>query len=468
MIHAMRLSIIILSLLIQSVQGLNILISSKDSWVSKDTRHLYASLKAQNHTVLLVAPLYNGHNSYDDSISSNPSLLRKRLPDDFNDGGDFGHLLPVHQTYFKNLKKLSNFKSKNPKNVITKRDSDEFEDQFNSSNLILNKNFGQDPLEPMIWYINSSPLNTLLITYDIILPTYYPDFIPDLVILGPNEGSTFTNNKSSNKNNDEFYDEDDFDNSINLMSKLSQLKNYPVLSVSTQDNHHVYFQDEKFFKIQQTPFEKNFKKNVFTKNIAFVNSKIIEIVDNLFDNNIDNKFLDEKISINLNFPSMNHHDSYCATKAYSKEDFDSNPNFKQAESNNNIVNTNSIINLPRFELVEDDIVKRGDYNIQTFQHNNSIIDNRLQTQYQLNNLNYDSTFVDKKSYYYQENKKNYINRDPTNNQQDIFDNEELNEIINNNSDEFKILKDCQISLSVNHLFLGNGLSKEMLNVDNFM
>ncbi|CAI5759583.1 unnamed protein product [Candida verbasci] len=258
--------IIVIVYFILSIYSLNILLTTTDSWVSKDIRFLYSYLKENNHNVLLMAPLYE--NNQDDLPNFQKKIVR--------DGGEFAHLLPVHQTYFKKLRNLSN---KGAKNVIKLFDSD-----FDP---VLNTQYGQDSLDEHCWYINSSPMNALRISLDILIPTYYPDFKPDLVLVGPNQGLN-----SSSKI--------DFDN----------FEKYSLVSISLQDKYDLYYQNEKYFNIGWFNSVQLMKHNTFTKNIKFINKKILNLINSLDVNN-------GQIKLDIKFPSLNHDDSHCITSAYS-------------------------------------------------------------------------------------------------------------------------------------------------------
>lgn len=189
--------------------GLNIILTSTDSWVSSNLRYLYHQLST-NHTVILVGSLYNHQIDYINDIS---------------DGGDFNHLLPINQIYYRNIDLINqgdkfhpdrrshdgphggphgkprggphgddfpkenhpNFNVDGPmigaKGVIFNLDS-------SKSKLVSSNNyFGQDPQNDNIWFINDNPLNSLIKTFDTILPIHYPDFDPDLVIITTNENN---------------------------------------------------------------------------------------------------------------------------------------------------------------------------------------------------------------------------------------------------------------------------------------
>lgn len=433
--------------------GLDILVSSKDSWVSKNTRHLYSGLKAEGHNVKLIAPLnHNGHTN-DEGLAGESNRASKREQGgqrEIVNGGDFGHLLPVHQKYYKTVKKLNNL-PRGAKNVILKKHLDDAEND-NSIKKISTNYFGQDPLDESIWYVNTSPLESLLIAFDVLLPQYEPDFKLDLVILGPDEGLSLTPSTA----NDQplfFENHPSSDNVLDSMMRLAMLKKYPVIGVSTGDDHHIYFQDETFFNIQQNLLSKQLlKKNIFTKNIKFINKRVIEIINKL---TASNEGLPENVALNVNFPSINHDVSHCTTSPNNKNNND--PTFKQVVYDKKKTHIKHNV-LPKYQLMNDSIVITGEYNVN--------IDEDAEQQ----------TFVDKKSYYYShilrrasstgstnetDSKSMETSVDPS---QDYSDNDDLNQIMSN-IDELKVLKNCDISVSVNHLIKGNGLDKDFFDLE---
>lgn len=434
--------------------GLNILMSSKDSWVSKNTRHLYAGLKAEGHDVRLIAPLNNNGHFNDANLANEESASSKREQEEQDEqreivnGGDFGHLLPVHQKYYKTIKELNNL-PRGAKNVILKKDLNSVEE----TNVVSNNYFGQDPLDKSVWYVNASPLESLLIAFDVLLPQFDPEFKPDLVLLGPDEGLSLTPTTASQQ---PLFQENhpNSDNGLDSMMRLAMLKKYPVIGVSTGDDHHIYFQDENFFNIQQSVLSKQLlKKNVFTKNIKFINSRVIDLINKLKTSN--EAILPENMALNVNFPSMNHDVSHCTTSWKNKNSND--PTFKQVVYDKKYQHSKNNI-LPKYELVNDTIHIVGKYSVR--------VDEDVEEQ----------TFVDKKSYYYSHILRRATSLDATidsespssqtseNPSQDYSDNDDINQIMSN-IDELNVLKNCGISVSVNHLIKGNGLDKGFFDLE---
>lgn len=426
--------------------GLNILMSSKDSWVSKNTRHLYAGLKAEGHNVRLIAPLNNNGHINDAGLASEGNGASKREQGEQEEqreilnGGDFGHLLPVHQKYYKAIKKLNNL-PRGAKNVISKKDLESADGK--SAETISNNYFGQDPLDESVWYVNASPLESLLIAFDVLLPQFEPDFKPDLVVLGPDEGLSLTPSTASHQ---PLFHENhpNPDNSLDSMMRLTMLKKYPVIGVSTGDDHHIYFQDENFFNIQQNVLSKQLlKKNVFTKNIKFINGRVIDLINKLTTS--EQGILPENVALNVNFPSINHDVSHCTTSWKNKNNND--PTFQQVVYDKKYDQSKHNI-LPKYEVVNDSIHIVGEYSVN--------IDEDAEQQ----------TFVDKKSYYYSHilRRSTDSTTEPTGVSQDYSDNDDINQIMSN-IDELNVLKNCGISVSVNHLIKGNGLGKDFFDLE---
>ncbi|KAL6452098.1 PHO2 Acid phosphatase [Candida maltosa Xu316] len=244
--------------LLASVHSLNILISNADHWVAKNPRYLKSYLTKKGHTVKLISSI---------SDSDSMPLSSENTPTD----GPFHHLLPVHQSYYKHLLNL-----KRPKHVVI------------PDKVVQTSQFGQDPLDSDSWYVNSSPLNAL----QVILPNYYPDFEPDLVIIGPNEG---------------------WENQYLVESMMKSVEGVSVLAVSTEDAHDVYYLDERYFHVSDSYHRQLKKHNVFTKNIKSINKSIGKII-NAMDGS-------EAVSAHVKFPSYNHHDSQCVTSHKSETKF---------------------------------------------------------------------------------------------------------------------------------------------------
>ncbi|EGW30700.1 uncharacterized protein SPAPADRAFT_155831 [Spathaspora passalidarum NRRL Y-27907] len=257
--------IIVLSYALSFTVGLNIILTTTDNWVSKNVRMLYTHLKHHDHNVILVGPLYQEHE--DDTTNRT-----------IEDGGEFGHLLDVHQIYFKNLKKVN---KRRVRNVKSKSEIEQ-EEPFTP---VSTNYYGQDPLDKNVWYVNSNSNTTLQFTLNNIIPEYYPSFNADLVIIGPNEGL-------------------ESQAEIKELVSLSVNSTFKTLAVSTQDNHGIYYQDEKYFNIHPSSHDHLSKHNVFTRNIHYLNRKVDQLIKKMSTTK-------EVFGLNVVIPSINHDDSHC-------------------------------------------------------------------------------------------------------------------------------------------------------------
>ncbi|CAH6718404.1 hypothetical protein CLIB1444_01S05974 [[Candida] jaroonii] len=257
---------------------LNIILSTSDSWVTKNVRSLYQDLINDNHHVLLVGPLYQTSPIFNLDIGQSPHMRGVKDDDfvvtdskDINDGGDFDHLIPSNQMFYKNMKKLNFKRVKNiPSKVDMKRDL---------LPQIDNDYFGNDPLDKNCWFVNSAnPINVLSIFMDNLMPKYYPDFQPDMILFGPLE---------SHDNDQEI---------LNEVSKFANFKNIPSITISTSDNKHVYYN------------EVNGQLKQITK---FINAKVSEMM-----NQISTNKLPDYHSVSIKFPK--YLNSYCLKE---KNDF---------------------------------------------------------------------------------------------------------------------------------------------------
>ncbi|RLV86093.1 hypothetical protein JA9_004958 [Meyerozyma sp. JA9] len=454
---------------------LNILLSTSDSWVTKNVRHLKAALEAENHTIVAIAPIYDDmrfqnfvgdKNLVSISMLYNAHSRAKRSAQSaraITDGGDFGHLLPVHQNYYKHLKAMNSATGKKPGHSVHK--DDDPQESAESSDA-----FSQDPLDPTFWYINSVPASALLIGLDIILPQYYPDFKPDLVILGPQEGISYTPQGVS-----------DHYESIQAMAVISASQNYPTITVSCEDRHHVYYQDEHFFNPQQNK-HKRFKNNVFSRNICFTNTQIVNLVTKLKGKAGHAGLLPPQVALNVIIPSINHDYSHCATSANPKAKL--NPQFKQVVFQINTPPSTLPRLLPKYRLTDNRIQKSYQLKSSGFEksvNNKDEVVGRVIEEASEEQEFYEKgdspTFVDKKSYYYLETLRNYA-KHPWNvfysdsnikefqrgGLDQLSDNDDLNSLLNN-EDESAMLNNCHISVAVNHMTLGFGLGPEVFDVE---
>ena len=63
------------------------------------------------------------------------------------DGGEYGHLLSVHQTYFHNLRSIN---SKRAKGVKFEQDESQSESESSTQDIVQSNQFGQDPLDKIV------------------------------------------------------------------------------------------------------------------------------------------------------------------------------------------------------------------------------------------------------------------------------------------------------------------------------
>ncbi|KAK6456682.1 acid phosphatase-like protein [Scheffersomyces xylosifermentans] len=406
-------ALIVASSLVNTAVSLNILLSTTDSWVSKNVRLLYSSLTANGHNVLLVAPLYNTDvqdqalgQEQTQQVDSLFQVTKRDVEEEssIKDGGEFGHLLPVHQTYYKNILKINQL-PKRAKNVVRKEDLTKFESTVVSS-VKNTKQFGQDPLDSNIWYVNSTPLNSLLVAFDVIIPKFKTEFKPDVVIVGPNEGLSLTTSNNENHTNFQALS----------MIQASVNNNLTTIGLSTEDNHHIYYQDEKFFNIQSPQI---LKQNVFGRNINFINKRVNQLLEWLSVTSPK-----EVLALNINFPSINHQNSRCITSNAEA------PDFHHVESVSSIFPPS---NLPKFEL-KDKYIELNEEELLS-----KTAEKRLTKR---DDLESDSTFVDKRSYYYVQNIKNHA-------KSTLRGIESIRQFIADGQaqlDEMSILKQCGISV----------------------
>ncbi|ODV77741.1 uncharacterized protein CANTADRAFT_54099 [Suhomyces tanzawaensis NRRL Y-17324] len=328
--------IAVLLVLIHSCAALRVLLTSTDSWVSKNVRFMYESLKQEGHDVRVVAPLYNRrhpglvrslgshHNRNDPTeevahASEDPENPVAPQSTEIPDGGEFGHLLPVHQTYYSNIKHM-NQAPRGAKGVI----------KHTKKSIVSNNHFGQDPLDDHIWFVNSGALDALVIGMDVILPQI--GFEPELVVVGPNEGPSWTPLGSDSGGPRGHRGR----GATHAMLNYCMAKNIPSIAVSTKDSHHIYYHDEKYFNIEPKQGQSFFKGNVFGKNIQFVNEKIAHVIDSVA--------LDGATALNIIFPSFNHADSRCFTSSSTTMEF------RQVEQDSVPLET---VEFPQYEYSDD-------------------------------------------------------------------------------------------------------------------
>lgn len=378
--------------LVPYVLSLNILLSTTDSWATKNVRSLYNDLLQQNHSVILLGPLYQSILSTEasDGISSEP----------VEDGGDFGHLLPSNQIYYNNLMKLKDMESmssSSPKGLLKQRQIKALNDKYDESKLFetekSNSNqYGFDPLDKNCVYVNSNnPINILSGFLNSILPKYFPDFEIDLAIVGPTEG-----------------DSEKIVNIVNEMTKYLLVKNIPTISAVSADSNHIYFKNKSL--TQPT--------SIFTRISKFINYKIINTINKLSE-------LDELLpsfhSVQLKFPR--YFNSNC--KLHSAYRFvDEDRLFK--------------IDFSEFKLVDNTLIhtKTILLDLQKKQEIMEVEDKEIAKTEKVDDD--ELYFVDKMSNYYQ-HKMKLLNIDPKVLTQDKYD-------------ENIALGNCDIAVKVQYLF----------------
>lgn len=281
--------------LLPVVLAANILITTTDSWVAKGPRYLEWALREDGHDVKVVASL-NPNTEY--------SLMAVKRQEVVGvpQGGDFNHLLPVQQIYHRNIRKL-NTVPRGVRNTISQRESDEFDERFENQDIVSEGTYGQDPLNLNFWYVDGLPLEALSVAFSEILPKHIADFKPDLVIVGPNEGLHLT---SPNYKKDVVVEDlEQMENQAEALALLAQLKNYPVITVSSEDHDHIYYGDERYFNLEEAKYEDSFKANPVARNAQYINKKVVELVEEV------EPTITPALLLNVNFPSMNHQYAHC-------------------------------------------------------------------------------------------------------------------------------------------------------------
>lgn len=315
--------------LLPAALAVNILITTTDSWVAKGPRYLEWALREEGHEVKVVASL-------------NPNTEVPPLEPEYHQdsevvvgapaGGDFNHLLPAHQTYHRNMRKLKTV-ARGARNTILKKDAERFDEEFKSQELVHEEAYGQDPLNPNFWFVDGLPLQALSVAFGEILPKHIPDFQPDLVIVGPNEGLHLT---SANTNDEVVVEDlDDMDNQAEALALLAQLKNMPVITVSSEDHDRIYYGDERYFNVEEKKYDDSFKANPVAKNVKYINQKVVELVEEVAPT------LTSSLLLNVNFPSMNHQYSQCVGKS------STGPLFSQITAEKTKPHLGKILSVPR-------------------------------------------------------------------------------------------------------------------------
>lgn len=279
-------------LLLPVVLAANILITTTDSWVGKGPRYLEWALREQGHNVKVVASL---HQESDARPSKNAEIV---------EGGEFNHLLPAHQKYLKNKRKLNRVLRNAKKGIPQDRSQ---LDETDSQIPIKLAKYGQDPLNPNFWYYAGLPLEALDAAFSTILPSHEAEFRPELVIVGPNEGLSFTSPNSDEEIDVENLEE--MENQAEALALFAQLQGLPVITASADENEHIYYADERFFNVETDKYAEAFMVNSVSQNVRFINDKISQLVEEAMES------FTPSYSLNVNFPSMNYQYSHCITSA---------------------------------------------------------------------------------------------------------------------------------------------------------
>lgn len=225
------------------VVAVNVLVTLVDLWVTKDARFLHASLWFHGHDLTLVGLLYHRQ------VEPQPTI---------DDGGDFDHLLPVHQKFYATVKKINQAHHGNnrrpqspymryprpaggPRGFIA-ADVPEISDYDTT--------MGRDPLDANAWYVNHDPVHALRIGLDLLAADYHFDIV---IILVPQNDSV--------------------DDIVTNMVEEVKAKQLLLLVVKLPDHHHVYYQDENYFRVQQ-PDGRNLRRNEMCRNIRFTNRQV--------------------------------------------------------------------------------------------------------------------------------------------------------------------------------------------------
>lgn len=421
--------------------SLNILLSCTDSWVDKNARYLYPALIEAGHKVVFVGPLHANLVYYSEEKEHTQDF--QKLQQNNEEGletGEFGHLKEAHQKYFGYLRKL-NVLARGAKKVISSKDSAKYdtETQTQNKNLVRNRAYGQDPLNPAFWYVNGSPLEALAVAFDVILSDHISKFSPDLVIIGPNEGLHLTCPKQNPAEQITVADLLTHPDQAEAMRLLAQIKKVPAISVSTEDADHIYFEDEDFFNVEKTKYKTMFKQNFATKNIQFVNLRLMELIDKAVPH------LKPGQSLNANFPSMNKYLSTCLTNDKK------GPNFTQVVGTTNKRNVlGHVFEVPTFTIRNGSVhlVKKVLYKtaetLSTPETMSDLEFLRFQKLLKLSVLEEESTF-----------------------DQTYSDNEDMNTIICN-AREYKVLEMCQIAVSVEDISRATGLDTSVFDLLRFV
>lgn len=226
--------------------ALNVVVTLVDLWVTKDVRFLHSSLWFHGHDLTLVALLYQRQLT--------PQLA-------IDDGGDFDHLLPVHQKFFANVKKINQAHyggsthppgpprpfgrhparaAGGPRGFVAV-EAPEITDY--------DVTMGRDPLDQNAWYVNHDPVRAIRLGLDML----EAETIDVVVILVP--------------------EDDTVKQVVAKMVEEVRAKGISLLVVNIPGNRHIYYQDENYFRVQQ-PNGRNLRRNEMCRNIRIANHQV--------------------------------------------------------------------------------------------------------------------------------------------------------------------------------------------------
>lgn len=331
---------------------------------------------------------------------------------------EFHHMSSANQNYLLTKRKLSTL-AKGPKHIISRADSQKFDTEFETQKIVNLNSFGQDPLNPDFWFVNSSPLEALSFGLDTIIPEHLPEFVPDIVVVGPNDGLHLSP-VTSRQPKITFVDLSWAANQVNAMTQLLQVKNLRSIAVSIEDHGSIYYCDEEYFNVEPPSYRRSFKRNHVSKNVRFVNSRMVSLIESV------GVELPERVALNINFPSLNHRDSSCSTKGRHGPTFNQvvRPGAKSAA-------IGKVALVPEFQIEDNVVTRSGEKYLKISEGSES----EELAEIELARLRDSMVVTDSKDM----------------------------DMVDGNPAELDTLNKCAISVAVNHLIEGNNLGAEVFN-----
>lgn len=215
-----------LLMIIPVVASLSVVVTLTELWVTKDVRFLHRDLQFHDHNLTLVGSLYQDQLAPVDNI---------------DDGGDFDHLLPVHQKYYASVKAVNLAQlRRGPRGFVTPQVAllmDEYD-----------KHMGEDALEPAAYYVNDSPARGL----QEMVSKLGLDAIDVVVVLSP-EGKEAV---------------------ADTLVEVCESEGVLVVLVKLPPSQHIYYQDENYFRIQEAHGH-NLRRNAMGGRIRMTNREIL-------------------------------------------------------------------------------------------------------------------------------------------------------------------------------------------------